>query len=59
MKAIVKLKLWDSKNEKTEKTSSCSQFCTKNLFTTIAVLFGPQNNAGYGTIKYIALEAVL
>ena len=34
-------KLWDSKNEETEKhgkNSSCSQFCTNNLFAAIAVL---------------------
>ena len=41
MKTIVKKKLWDSKNEATEKygkNRSCSQFCTDNLFTTIAGL---------------------
>ena len=42
MKTIDKLKLWESsKNEETEKdgkNSSCSQFCTNNLFTATAVL---------------------
>ena len=41
IKTIVKQKLWDSKNEETErygKNSCWSQFCTNNLFTAIAVL---------------------
>ena len=48
--------MWDSKNEATEKYgkgSSCSQFCTNNLFTAIAVIqrFGTENNAGFKVIN--------
>ena len=39
-------KLWDSKNEETEKhgkNSSCSQFCTNNLFTAIQYMLKVNN----------------